>query len=96
MTTNEMKTILYDKLCDECCYFTKSDISIRKHGQEYRITIKDYECIPFKMFFEYDDYFGYIVYIDTENESIAFVDSKTNYDIKTALIELGYYIGTRF
>ena len=69
MTTNEMKTILYDKLCDECCYFTKSDISIKKHGQEYRIAIKDYECIPFKMFFEYDDYFGYIVYIDTENES---------------------------
>lgn len=98
MTIPEIKEILFQKLQDEQCYFKKSDISITKQKNHYKIVIKDYEHIPFKMLFEHDDYFGYIVYIDNEfkHDNIVFTDSKKEYDIKTALIHLGYYIGTRF
>lgn len=93
-----MKDILFQKLQNEQCNFKKSDISITKQKDTYKIVIKDYEHIPFKMIFEHDDYFGYIVYIDDcfEHDNIVFVDNKKEYDIKTALIQLGYYIGTRF
>lgn len=97
MTTSEMKEILAKKLKDEGTYFTTSYISIRKQGEAYKIVIKDYEHLPFKMSLEYDDYFGYTVWICNDSfKNIVFVDSKKEYDIKTALIELGYYIGTRF
>lgn len=96
MKTAEMKQILFEKLQAENCYFSKSDISIRKDGNGYKIIIADYEHIPFKMSFEYDDYFCYTVWVFTNGENIIFVDSKKDYDIKTALIRLGYYIGTRF
>lgn len=98
MTTAEMKQILADKLHDESAYFTKSHISINKQKDTYKIVIKDYEHIPFKMSFGYDDYFGYTVWIRDmfEGCNIIFVDSAKDYDIKTALIRLGYYIGTRF
>ena len=98
MTTKEMKEVLSEKLRDEGTYFIKSHISIRKHGESYRITIKDYEHIPFKMSFGYDDYFGYSVWIRDEFEgcNIIYVDNEKDYDIKTALIRLGYYIGTTF
>lgn len=96
MTTNEMKTILYNKLQDENCNFSKSDISIRKDGETYKIIIKDYEHCPFRMSFEYDYCCGYIVYLYIDKTNVIYVDSKKDYDIKTALIELGYYIGTRF
>lgn len=98
MTIKEMKDILYKKLQDEQCYFKKSDISIKKEKNYYIITIKDYEHIPFKMWLENDDYFGYIVTINEmlDFENIVFLDNKKEYDIKTALIYLGYYIGTHF
>ena len=96
MTTNDMKTVLFNKLCDENCNFAKSDISIREHNNNYKIIIKDYEHLPFLMSFDNDDYFGYIVYIYCYDDCIVFVDSKKEFDIKTALIQLGYYIGTRF
>lgn len=97
MTTAEMKEILANKLHEENTYFTKSDISIKKQGKAYKIVIKDYEHIPFKMSFDYDDYFGYMVMIANDSfKIIAYVDSKKDYDIESALIQLGYYIGTRF
>ena len=97
MKTCEMKAILADKLKAENTYFTKSHISIKKIGESYKIVIKDYEHLPFTMKFEYDDYFGFIVWVINDSyKNIVFVDSKKEYDIKTALIELGYYIGTRF
>lgn len=98
MTTAEMKNILAKKLKDENTYFTKSHINIKKLGEGYKIIIKDYEHIPFKMNFSFDNYFGYQVWIRDmcEGCNIIFVDSKKNYDIETALIHLGYYISTRF
>lgn len=97
MNAIEMKAILADKLKAENTYFAKSHISIRKNGESYKIIIKDYEHLPFTMTFEYDDYFGYTVWIHNDSfKNIVFVDSKKEYDIKSALIELGYYIGTRF
>ena len=45
MKTSEMKQILFDKLQAENCYFQKSDISIRKSGNNYKIVIADYEHI---------------------------------------------------
>lgn len=96
MTTKEMKDILATKLHDEGCYFTKSDISIRKSGNNYKIIIKDYEHMPFTVKFETDDYFGFCVLVYADKYNIIFVDSKRKYDIETALIRLGYYIGTRF
>ena len=97
MTINDMKEILANKLKDEGAHFTKSDIIIKKQGESYKIVIKDYEHLPFKMSLEYDDYFGYTVWICNDSfKNIAYVDSKKDYDIESALIELGYYIGTRF
>lgn len=99
MKTTEMKEILFQKLQDEGCYFTKSDISITTTKEGYKVVIKDYEHIPFTITTEEDtDYFGYIVYIrdEFEERNIIFVDSKKEYDFKTALVRLGYYIGTRF
>lgn len=97
MTVNEMKTILYEKLCDEKCNFSKSDISIRKDGKDYKIVIKGYEHIPFRiMLAEYDDYFGYSTYVYADYKIILSYDSKKDYDIKNTLIGIGYYIGTRF
>ena len=97
MNAIEMKAILADKLKAENTYFTKSHISIRKNGESYKIIIKDYEHLPFTMKFNYDEYFGYTVWICNDSfKNIVFVDSKKGYDIKSALIELGYYIGTRF
>lgn len=101
MTTTEMKQILADKLKAEATYFTKSDISIKKLNspkyEKYQIIIKDYEHCPFTMYLEHDDYFGYIVTImDIDHEEIAFINSKKGYDIKTALLYLGYHIGNTF
>ena len=96
MTANDMKNVLFNKLCDENCSFVKSDISIRKQNDNYKIIIKDYEHIPFKMTFEKDEYFGHIVYVYADEKCIIFVDELDYYDIKNALIQLGYYIGTRF
>lgn len=97
MKTAEMKEILYNKLQAENTYFKKSDISIKKVKDYYIITIKDYEHISFKMDFEYDELFGYVVWvIDNEHNIISDTNSFINYDIEYALIELGYHIATRF
>ena len=99
MTTNEMKDILASKLKSEGTYFTKSYISIRKIKNGYRIVIKDYEHIPFTIYMEEDDYFGYCVFIrgmQDYYDDLVFTYSKKGYPIEEALINLGYYIGTRF
>ena len=98
MTTTEMKEILLNKLMDEETDFKKSDITIRKTSKGYKIVIKGYEHIPFEMTTEKDDYFGFIVYINEkfENTCIIAVDNKKDYNFKSALINLGYYIGSRF
>ena len=99
MKTAEMREILFKKLQDEETNFSKSEISIKKNrNNTYTIVIKGYEHIPFTMSFEEDDYFGFIVYVKDEFEerNIIFVDSKEEYRIDRALIQLGYYIGTRF
>lgn len=98
MKTAEMKQILADKLKAENCYFTKQDIHIQKvNDSKYKIHIADYEHIIFTMFAEVDEYFGYTVTITNNfDDCDIFVDSKKGYDYKSALIELGYYIGTRF
>lgn len=99
MTTNEMKDILASKLKSEGTYFTKSDISIRSIKNGYRIVIKDYEHIPFTIYMEEDDYFGYCVYIrgmQDEYDDLVFTYSKSGYPLEEALLNLGYYIATRF
>ena len=103
MTSIEMKRVLADKLKDEMCGFTYKDITINKINKNcYHIIIKDYEHILFRMTFEYDDYFDYCVFINEiyvssrEAENIVFIDSKYNYDIKSALITLGYHIANTF
>lgn len=100
ITTNEMKDILVAKFKDENCSFKKSDINIKKVNNCYDIIIKDYEHISFKMLFDKDNYFGYCVFIN-ENcmgdiDNIIFVDNKSNYDIESALIYLGYHIANTF
>lgn len=95
MTTVEMKDVLYNKLKDEGCYFKKSDISIRRKKNGYTVIIKDYEHIPFTITEDIDDYFGYILYVDREY-NLDFIDSKNGFDYFTAMLRLGYYIGTRF
>ena len=96
--TRGMKQILAEKFKAENCYFTMKDISISKYKNGYKIIIKEYEFNPFYLSFADDDYFGHMVLIDDEAEkaNIIFVDSKYQYDVTTALIELGYYIANRF
>ena len=103
MTIKDMKDILFQKLQDEQTSFKKSDISIKKvtctkpKYRKYKIVIKDFEHEQFTMYFEYDKYFGYIVTVfNADYETLAFIDNKKEYNIKSALIEIGYYIGTRF
>ena len=101
MTTNEIKTTLAEKLHDEGTYFTKSDISVKSTKSGYRIVIKDYEHIPFTIYMEEDDYFGYCVFIRGMQDydyvdDLVFTYSKKDYPLEEALLNLGYYIGTRF
>lgn len=106
MTAKEMKEILVGKLIDEG--WTDADrslVSIKTEKDATWITIKDYEHIAYKMTKESDDYFGKIVQITEywkngdkleQGDCIAFVDSKHEYKESTALIYLGYHIGTTF
>jgi len=97
--TREIKQILAQKLKEEGTYFTPADISVRKTGVDrFRVVIKDYEHIPFSITTETDDYFGNIVYVTEgfDGTTVAYVDSKKGFDFRTAVIYLGYYIGTRF
>lgn len=98
MNVNDMKNILAKKLKEENTYFTKSHISMKKQGESYKIVIKDYEHIYFKMTLSYDDYFGYEVWIydSFDDCNIIYVDNKEKYDIENALIQLGYHIGNTF
>ena len=101
MTINEMKDILAQKLKDENCYFSKSDLSIEKGTKDITISIKGTEPFSFIMTFEHDEYFGYITcvhrYFNGKRDmTISFIESKQGYDVKQALIEIGYHIGTQF
>ena len=96
MTTKEMKELLATKLHEEGTYFTKSDISIKKIKDGYRIVIKDYEHIPFELKMEQDDFFGYMTMITANGREVYFSDSKRAYDPFNAILHLGYYIGSRF
>ena len=97
-TSREIKEILATKLREEGTYFKKSDISVKATKSGFLIVIKDYEHIPFKLTMEEDDYFGKCVFIQTpgEEDSVVFKYGKTEYPIFTAILSLGYYIGTRF
>ena len=108
MKTVELKEVLRQKLMDEgWTDVKKSDISIKKKGKAWWITVRDFTCLPFKMWTEDDDYFVNIVWIDgyyqyrdmdkpERDENVVFCDSKYGYPFKQALVHLGYYIGTRF
>lgn len=98
MDVNDMKNILAKKLKEEDAYLDKSHISIKKQGNAYRITLKGYEHIYFKMDFYQDEYFGYVVsiYDSFEGCNLIFVDNKKCYDVENALVELGYHIANCF
>ena len=96
MTTVEMKDVLFNKLQDESSCFKKSEISIKKTRRGYDVVIKGYEHCPFHIIEEVDDYFGYMLWIRNDDEIIDMFDSKKEYRYKTALVYIGYYIGTRF
>lgn len=105
-TNAEIKNILAQKLADEGCYFKKSDIKVESKISAKWIVINDYEHIKFKLHVEQDEYFGNIVWIDHYErvdddkyefiDNIVFVDSKHSFKFDTAIIQLGYFIGSRF
>lgn len=101
MKTTEMKEILYNKLKAENTYFTKQDINIKTVNEnKYIITIKDYEHINFRMTLSIDENEYEVTisqyYNNKFDELVSYQTSRKAYDIEYALIELGYYIGTRF
>ena len=98
MTVKMMKQILADKLQDEGCYFTKKDVNIKAYKNGFQIFITDYENITYYLHTEYDDYFGFVVYVYDEwaEKLIVMEDNRTDYDYRTALIRLGYRIGTTY
>lgn len=101
MNTQELKKTLVQKLQDEGTYFTASDISIRKTGNKYRVTIKGYEPWKFYIKSEHDDLFGYGVLIsryygDTFDGMVTFLDSMVAPPFHDALMDLGYHIANTF
>ena len=96
MTSKEMKELLANKLHDEGTYFTKAHIHMTKIRDGYKIVIEDYEHIPFTLRMEQDEYFGFLTTVYADDECIYFHDSKHEYDPFHAILNLGYYIGTRF
>ena len=98
MTTNELKDILAAKLKDEGTYFKKSDIKMQKLTKGYKVTIRDYEHIPFIITLSQDEDFGYVVMVKEMwgNPTIIFKDSSKDYPMYETMLSLGYYIGTRF
>lgn len=105
MKTTQMKEILLKKLHDEnLTYLKKSDISIKKANEnKYIITLKDFEPFSWSMSLSIDNDFDntYEVtisqyYNNKYDELVSYQTSRITYDIEYALIELGYYIGTRF
>ena len=104
MKTTEIKEILLKKLKVENCYFTKpTDVHISKvNDEKYIIIINDYKPINFKMTLSIDDFDNtYEVTISKYYENdfegiVSYINTSKDYDIQSALIELGYYIGTRF
>lgn len=104
MKTAEMKQILFEKLQAENCYFSKSDISIRKDGNGYKIIIADYEHIIFTIKLETDSEFNnaeemtlWTQHKDSKHKNLLMLEeSHSDKTMKDILIYLGYYIGTRF
>lgn len=106
MTTNEMKNILVQKFKDEKCSFSYKDISIKKVENDiFHIIIKDYEHIIFRLVFEYTEDFGFETWVEEwykmnniieYDHIVTMTDSRKNYDVKNALIHLGYYIANTF
>ena len=104
MKTTEMKETLLNKLHDEnLTHLKTSDISITKvNTNNYRITLKDFEPFSWSMTLSIDDFDNtYEVtisqyYNNKYDELVSYQTSRKAYDIEYALIELGYYIGTRF
>ena len=102
-TVTEMKSILYNKLQDEGAGFKKSDIHIKAIEGGFDVWLTDYEHCTFRMNFGYDDYFGYYVQVECGSDEypdewgeVCFECSKKELDIKHALINIGYQMGTTF
>lgn len=96
-TVRQMKNLLARKLAAEGTYFTSEHIIIDEVTPEScRITIRDYEHIPFNLALIFDDIMGYEVWITCCGDNICYEYSTKYYPIRDAIMELGYYIGTRF
>ena len=98
MTKAEMKEILVKKFRDEESSFTAKDIKISVSKNVTVISIKDYEACPFKITAEYDDYFGYCLYVYdvAYEEYIGMYDSKKDYPWRDALVNVAYHIAATF
>ena len=99
----EIKNTLVNKFKDEGCCFNYNDVTVVDKDDMYFITIKEYEHMTFEIVFSFDDYFGYevfcnAVYTDYPDESynITYETSKQHYDVRHALIMLGYHIANTF
>ena len=101
MTTKEIKEVLADKLQSEGTYFQKSDIKAQKYGKGYKIVIKDYEHIEFIIKYENDD-FGSLITLwrKAPERKTAYLihleEGQNDNNLYDVLLNLGYYIGTRF
>lgn len=99
MNIEKIKKALAKKLRDENSSFTKKDISIEKVSKnEIWIKMRDYENVPISVKQDKDDYFGYVLFIRDEFDEglIGMCDSKVDYPWDEAMIEVGYYIASRF
>lgn len=94
----DIKSVLYEKLHDEGCYFKKSDISVRKIANCFRITIKDYEHIPFRVCVDNVDCIGKYIAVERMDVGsiVTFVNGADDCRMREVLLILGYYISCRF
>lgn len=99
----EMKDVLMNKLRDEESQFKRSEVVIQAITNGFLVFVKGYEHCTYKISFDYDNYFGYEIWVscgdkkDDNSFEIIYDDySKTKYDLKHALTFIGYQIGITF
>jgi len=99
MNIEKIKSALAKKFKDEQSGFTKKDIIIEKvNNNEIWIKMRGYEILPISVKQSKDDYFGYVLFIRDifNDELIEMCESKTNYPWDEAMLEIGYYIASRY
>lgn len=101
ITINEMKDILFKKLQDEETAFKRSDIHINKTDYGYKIYLNGYEPLSFHMYIDDNDVWKHSIevtecYKEEFNDSVDLQTDSDDESMRYSLINIGYFVGTRY